>query len=91
VRGPGTVEGYQPSGVNGAHEDVLRHEIALTPSEQLLAALQGVQRRVPTLAHAQKPVPVRVVAVLQPLVDEHVGRVVVERFTDKFAHGEARR
>jgi hypothetical protein len=29
--------------------------------------------------------------VFEPLVDEHVGRVMVERFADEFAHGNARR
>jgi hypothetical protein len=27
---------------------------------------------------------------LEPFVDEHVGRVVVESFADEFAHGDAR-
>ena len=27
---------------------------------------------------------------LEPLVDEYVGRVVIERFADEFAHGDAR-
>jgi hypothetical protein len=27
---------------------------------------------------------------LEPLVDEHVGRVVIESFADEFAHGDAR-
>jgi len=91
VRGPGTIERYEPRGVDGAHEDVLGDEIALAPSEQLIPTPEGAQRRVPALAHAQEPVPVRVVAVLEPLVDQDVGRVVVERLADELAHRQARR
>src|SRR6266850_2652813 len=90
MRGPGTVEGYEPRGVHGTHEDVLWDEITLAPSEQLVSASKREQGRVSTLAHAQEPVPVRVVAVLEPFVDQHVGRVVVERLADEFAHREAR-
>ena len=89
--GPGTIERYEPRGVDGTHEDVLRDEIALAPSEQLISTPEGAQRRVPALAHAQEPVPVRVVAVLEPFVDQDVGRVVVERLADELAHGQARR
>ena len=89
MRGPRTVEGYEPCGVHSAHEDVLRHKVAFTPSEQLFSSLESVQCRVPALAHMHKPVPVRVIAMLEPFVDEHVGRVVVECFADEFAHGEA--
>ena len=37
-----------------------------------------------------EPVPVRAAAMLEPSVDEHAGRVVVESFADEFAHGDAR-
>lgn len=87
---PCTVEGYKPCSVHGAHKDVLRDEIAFAPSKQLFSSLQTMQRRVPALAHMHKPVPVRVIAMLEPLVDEHIGRVVVESFADEFAHGDAR-
>jgi hypothetical protein len=72
VRGPGTIQGYEPCGVDSAHEDVLRHKVSLAPSEQLVPAPGRAQRRVPALPHAQKPVPVRVVAVLEPFVDSIV-------------------
>jgi hypothetical protein len=88
---PGTVEGYEPRGVDRTHEDVLWDKVAFAPSEQLVAASERAQSRVSALAHAQEPVPVRVVAVFEPLVDQHVGRVVVERLADEFAHREARR
>ena len=87
--GPRTVEGYKPCCVHGSHKDVLWYEVAFAPGKQLFSSLQRVQRRVPALTHMHKPVPVRVVAVLQPFVDEHVGRVVVKCFADEFAHGEA--
>ena len=90
VRGPGTIQGYEPCGVDSAHEDVLRHKVSLAPSEQLVPAPGRAQRRVPALPHAQKPVPVRVVAVLEPFVDQHVRRVVVERLADQLAHRDAR-
>ena len=87
MRGPCTVEGDHASGVYRPHENVLRNKVALAPSQQLFPALQRAQGRVSAFAHAHKPLPVRVVAVLQPLVDQHVRRVVVQRFTDEFAHG----
>ena len=90
MRGPGTVERDHASGVYRAHEDVFGYKVALAPSKHLLSALQSVQSRVSAFAHAHKPVPVRVVAVLKPLVDQHVRRVVVKRFADKFAHGQTR-
>jgi hypothetical protein len=90
MRRPRTVEGYKPCSVHGAHKDVLRDKIALAPSKQLFSSLQTVQCRMPALAHMHKPVPVRVIAVLEPFVDEHVGRVVIESFADEFAHGDAR-
>src|SRR5260221_4942700 len=91
MRGPGTIEWYEPRGVDGTHEDVLGDEIALAPSEQLIPTPEGAQRRVPALAHTQEPVSVRVVAVLEPLVDQNIGRVVVERLVDELAHRQARR
>ena len=87
MRGPCTVERDHASSVYGAHEDVLRDKVALAPGKHLFSALQSMQGRVSAFAHAHEPVPVRVVAVLEPLVDEHVGRVVVEGFADEFAHG----
>jgi hypothetical protein len=90
MRRPGTVEGYKPCGVHGAHKDVLRDKVAFAPSKQLFSSLQTMQCRVPTLAHMHKPIPVRVIAMLEPFVDEHVGRVVIESFADEFAHGDAR-
>lgn len=90
MRRPRTVEGYKACSVHRAHKDVLRDEIAFAPSEQLFSSLETVQCRVPALAHMHEPVPVRVVAVLEPLVDEDVSRVVIERFADEFAHGDAR-
>ncbi len=91
MRGPGMIERYEPRGVDGTHEDVLGDEIALAPSEQLIPTPEGAQRRVPALAHTQEPVSVRVVAVLEPLVDQNIGRVVVERLVDELAHRQARR
>jgi hypothetical protein len=70
------------------HKDVLWHEVAFAPGKQLFSSLQGMQRRVPALTDMHKPVPVRVIAMLEPVVDEHVGRVVVKRFADEIAHGE---
>src|SRR6266478_6850544 len=77
MRRPRTVEGYKPCCVDGAHKDVLRDKVAFAPSKQLFSALQTLQCRVPALAHMHKPVPVRVIAMLEPFVDEHVGRVVI--------------
>ena len=90
VRRPRTVEGYKSCSIHGAHKDVLRDKIAFAPSQQMITTLQTMQCRVPALAHMHEPVPVRVIAMLEPFVDEHVGRVVVESFADEFAHGDAR-
>lgn len=64
MRGPCTVEGDHAGGIDRAHENVLRNKVALAPSKQLFSALQSVQGRVSAFAHAHKPLPVRVVAVL---------------------------
>ena len=90
MRRPRTVEGYKPCSVHGAHKYVLRDKIAFAPSKQLFSSLQTMQCRMPALTYMHKPVPIRVIAMLEPFVDEHVGRVVVESFADEFAHGDAR-
>lgn len=40
------------------------------------------------LPDVAEPFPVRVVAMFKPLVNQHVGRVVVECFAYELAHGE---
>jgi hypothetical protein len=76
MRRPRTVEGYKPCSVHGAHKDVLRDKITFAPSKQLFSSLQTMHCRVPALTHMHKPIPVRVIAMFEPFVDEHVGRVV---------------
>ena len=51
----------------------------------------AVERRVAAFTYSDEPVPVRVVPVFEPFVDENIGRVVVESLADKLklAHGEA--
>ena len=90
MRRPGTVEGYKPCCVHGAHKDVLRDKVAFAPSKQLFSSLESMQCGVPALAHMHKPVPVRVISMFESFVDEHVGRVVVKSFADEFGHGNGR-
>lgn len=81
VRSPRPVEGDQAPGIHGPAEDVLWHENPLAP-EEYLALLCGV-REVFSFADSLEPIPIRVVAVFEPLIDEEIRRVAIEGFADE--------
>lgn len=85
---PRPVQRNETPSVDGATKEVFRDEFAFVPSEHL--AFEALRDNLP-LAQLAEPVEIRVVAVLQPFVDEHVRYVVIESFANKFAHREARR
>jgi len=81
VGGPRSVEGDQTPCVHGPAEDVLWDEDALVPKEYL-TLFRGI-RDVLSLADPLEPVPIRVVTVLEPFIDEEIRRVAIEGFADK--------
>lgn len=84
---PRPIEGDQPTRVDSPAKDIFGHEFAFVPDKKLAKfAIDGML----SLADATKPVPVSVIAVFEPFVNKHVGRIVVEAFADKFAHPEMR-
>lgn len=88
--GPSAIKGDKTGGVDRAYKDVLRHEISFAPEKELSAAKKDIGRMA-ALAYALKPVPVRVVAVLEPFVDQDVSSIVIEFLADEFAHGQGGR
>jgi len=82
VRSPGSVEGDQAPSIHGPAEDVLWHKDPLAPKEHL-AFLRNI-RDVLSFADSLEPVPVRVVSVLEPFIDEKICRVAIEGLADKF-------
>jgi hypothetical protein len=88
VCGPCAVERNEARGVDSAQEYILGHKVALVPDEHLLAAHELLLHgRVAAFAYAQEPVPVRVVPVLEPFVDQDVRRVVVQRLANELTLG----
>ena len=89
---PGTVERNKAASVDSAGKDVFGDEYTFIPEKDLVAAAVRV-REVFALSDALEPVivGVRTVGTLEPFVDEHVCRVVVELLAHKLAHGETRR
>ena len=73
---PCSVEGDQAPCVYGPAEDVLWDEDALVP-EKNLTLFRSV-RDVLSLADPLEPVPIRVVTVLEPFIDEQIRRVAIE-------------
>ena len=78
---PCSVERDQASRIHGPTEDVLGHEGPLTPKEHL-ALLRGI-RDVFSFTNSLEPIPVRVVSVLEPFIDEEICRVAIEGFADE--------
>lgn len=91
VGSPCSIKGYQPASVDCATKDILRDEFALIPSDYLLLVRHGM--RVSPFSDFTKPfvIDVEAVAMLEPLVDEHIGRVVVKGGLDELRHFEAGR
>ena len=84
--GPRSVEGDQAPSVHGPAEDVLRYEGTLVPKEHL-ALLRGI-RDVFSFTNSLKPIPIRVVSVFEPFIDEEIRRVAIEGLADEFRHRE---
>ena len=88
VRSPRPIEGDQAPRIDRATEDVLGHEVPLCPQKRLPARARGVL----ALPDVEEPLVVGVVraaAVLEPFVDQHIGRIVVQRRLHELGHGQA--
>ena len=81
VGGPRSVEGDQTPCVHGPAEDVLWNEDPLIPKEYL-ALFRGIGDML-SFADSLEPVPIRVVTVFEPFVDEEIRRVAIEGFADE--------
>jgi len=88
VRGPGPVDRDQSTSVDRPTEYVLWYEIALVPQNVLpLAGIRGVF----LLADVAEPLSIRVIGLLEPLVDKTIGALVVECLAHELAHRQAGR
>jgi len=79
--GPRSVEGNQPPCVHGPAEDIFWDEDPLVPKENL-ALFRGICD-VLSFADSLEPVPIRVVTVLEPFIDEEIRRVAIEGLADE--------
>ena len=84
--GPGSVKGNQTPSIHCPAEDVLWDEDPLVP-EKYLALLRSICD-VFSFADSLEPVPIRVVSMLQPFIDEEIRRVAIEGLADEFRHRE---
>ena len=81
VCGPRSVEGDQAPSVYSPAENVLWDENSLTPKEYLVL-FHGI-RDVFSFTDPLEPIPIRVVSMFEPFIDEEIGRVAIEGFADK--------
>jgi hypothetical protein len=81
--GPGPIEWYQASRIHRPTKNVLGDKLALVPDEHL-AALSV--RCMLSLPYAAKPIPVRVIAMFKPLVNQAIGAFVVKGLAHQLAH-----
>ena len=79
--GPSSVEGNQAPSVYSPAEDVLWDENTLVPEEYL--ALFRRVCDVFSLADSLEPIPIRVVSVFEPFIDEEIRRVAIEGLADE--------
>jgi len=79
--GPRPVEGDQAPSIHGPTEDVLWDENPFVPKEYL--ALFSCIRDVFSFADSLEPIPIRVVSVLEPFIDEEIRRVAIEGLADE--------
>ena len=82
VCSPRSVEGNQAPGIHSPAEYVLWDKDPLIPKEYL-ALLRGV-RDVFSFTNSLEPIPIRVVSMFEPFIDEKIRRVAIEGFTDEF-------
>ena len=79
--GPSSVEGDQAPSVHSPAKDVLWDENTLVPEEYL--ALFRRIRDVFSFTDSLEPIPVRVVSVFEPFIDEEIRRVAIEGLADE--------
>jgi hypothetical protein len=82
MSGPCSVEGDQPTSIHGPAEDVLWDECPLVPKEDL-TLLRSICH-VLSFTNSLEPIPIRVVPVLQPFIDEEICRVAIESLANEF-------
>lgn len=78
---PCSVEGDQTPCIHGPTEDVLWDEGSLVPQEHL--PLLGGVRNVLSFTNPLEPVPIRVVSVFEPFIDEEICRVTIESLANE--------
>lgn len=81
VGSPCSVEGDQAPSIYGPAEDILWDKDPLVPEEDLVL-LCGI-RDVLSFADPLEPIPIRVVPVLEPFIDEKIRRVAIEGLADE--------
>jgi len=81
VSGPSSVEGNQAPSVHSPAEDVLWDENTFVP-EEYLALLCGI-RDMFSFADSLEPIPIRVVSVFEPFIDEKICRVAIKGLADE--------
>lgn len=86
---PCPIQWNEPPCVDRPAENILWDKNALIP-EQNLTPSRGICS-VFAFPDSLKPIPVRVVAMFEPFVDEEICGVAVEGFADQLCHGEAGR
>lgn len=82
---PCSIQRDQSTSVDSPAKDVFGHEFALVPHKKL--ADSAVDSML-SLADTAEPVPVGVVAVFKPFINEHIGGIVVKTLANEFAHSE---
>ena len=80
MRSPCSVEWDQAPSVHSPAEDVLWHEDSLVPKKHL-ALLRSIGD-VFSFADSLEPIPIRVVSMLEPFIDEEIRRVAIEGLAD---------
>ena len=84
VRRPCSIEWDETTTVHSPTKHIFRHEVALVPHKKLTARCSVVAQRMLSLANATKPVPIRVILVFEPFVDEHICSIVIKNFASEF-------
>ena len=81
MSGPCPVERDQAPSIHGPTEDVFWDESSLVPKEYL-SFLRSI-RDVFSFADSLEPIPIRVVPVFEPFIDEEICRVAIEGLADE--------
>jgi hypothetical protein len=86
---PCPVERDKSKGIHRPAENIFWDKNAFVP-EQNLTLPRGVCSMF-ALTDPLEPIPVRVIAMFQPLVNKEIRGIAFESFTDELSHGESRR